>query len=161
MRIAIPQYEGAVSGAYELSQVVSMHLLDFGTLTAKDEGVHPFPAVAESYDWLEDQEVQAIVLGTIDPDNAEKLAERGIHVFTGAGDLTPAETVEQFLSAMAAALKRQSEGGCCGGHGHDDDSEGCCGGKGHAQAEGEEHECCGGKGHDDGSECCGGKGHAH
>ena len=33
------------------------------------------------------------------------------------------------------------EGGCCGGHDHDDDHE-CCGGHGHHH--GDDHECCGG-----------------
>ncbi len=35
-------------------------------------------------------------------------------------------------------------GGCCGGHGHDDD-----------------HECCGGHGHDDEKDGCRGGGHCH
>jgi predicted Fe-Mo cluster-binding NifX family protein len=138
MRIAIPRYKGTVSGAYELSDKVSLHLLDFATMEAKDEGEHAFPAVAESFQWFEAHEVQAVVMGTIDPDNAEKLSEKGIHVFTGAGDLTPAQTVEQFQLAMATALRRRPRGGADSGEGH---------------------ECCGGKGHDDGSECCGGKGH--
>lgn len=156
MRIAIPQYKGTVSGAYELSQSVSLHDLDFQKLSASDAETLVFPKVPESIGLLVEKNVQAILVGTIDPDNAELLAEKGIHVFTGAGDLSPAETVVHFMNLMKEALERRAQasgGGCCGGHGESEG--GCCGGE---NAE-DDHECCGGKGHDDGSECCGGKGH--
>lgn len=155
MRIAIPQYKGTVSGAYELSQSISVHDLDFQKLSIADAEMLVFPKVAESFDLLVGKNVQAILVGTIDPDNAEILSERGIHVFTGAGDLTPAETVVHFMKLMSEALQRRAQaqaeqgGGCCGGHG------GC----GQEEESGEDHECCGGKGHEDGGECCGGKGH--
>ena len=151
MRIAIALYEGSVSGAYELSQTVSSQLLDLETGLARDEGAHPFPAMSDSVQWCLDRDVQAVVVGTIDPDNADKLADRGIHVFTGAGELTVAETVEQMLLALSAVLRGQKHGGCGCGHGGEE------GEKDHG---GEDHECCGGKGHGDGSECCGGAGHA-
>ena len=147
MRIAIALYKGSVSGAYELSQTVSLHLLDFEAGSAGPEGVHPFPAVSDSVQWFLDRDVQAVVVGTIDPDNADLLADRGIHVFTGAGELTVDETIEQMLLALSAVLGGHEHGGCGCGHGE-------------ASAEKDDHECCGGKGHDDGSECCGGKGHA-
>lgn len=155
MRIAIPQYKGTVSGAYELSQSVSLHDLDFQKLSATDAEVLVFPKVPESFGLLVEKNVQAVLVGTIDPDNAELLAEKGIHVFTGAGDLSPAETVVHFMNLMNEALRRRAHagGGCCGGHG---EAGGGCGG---GEEGGDEHECCGGKGHEDGSECCGGKGH--
>jgi predicted Fe-Mo cluster-binding NifX family protein len=155
MRIAIALYKGSVSGAYELSQTVSLHLLEFETGTAADEGTHPFPAVSESVQWFLDRDVQAVVVGTIDPDNADKLADRGIHVFTGAGELTVEETIEQMMLALTAVLRGHQHGGCGCAHGESDGDD-CCGGK----DKGDDDECCGGKGHDDGSECCGGKGHA-
>gem|GEM_PF-1295140 len=156
MRVAIPQYQGVVSGAYELSQTVSLHDLDFQNLSAADAGTHPFPKVSESVGWFSNNQVHAILIGTIDPDNAEALSEQGIHVFTGAGDMSPTETVNHFLHLMRASMDRHAKGhggGCCGGHGESEG--GCCGGDESA----DDHECCGGKGHDDGSECCGGKGH--
>ena len=152
MRIAIPQYKGTVSGAYELSRKVSLHLLDFDEMTCVEEAEHDFPKVPDSFQWFVDQQVRAVLIGTIDPDNAELLADRGIHVLMGAGELSPQETAEYFLRAMAAAIQRRQSGGCCGGH-EDGEEDGCCGGHG------DDHECCGGKGHEDGSECCGGKGH--
>lgn len=157
MKIAIPQYKGTVSGAYELSQRVSLHKLDFGTMTCELEGEHEFPKVPESFQWFVDQGVKAVLIGTIDPDNAELLSERGIHVLMGAGDLSPQDTAEYFMKAMVSAIQRRSQagGGCCGVHGHEGEEGGCCG-----DSEGsDDHECCGGKGHEDGSECCGGKGH--
>lgn len=156
MRVGIPQYQGVVSGAYELSQTVSLHDLDFQNLSISDAGSHAFPKVADSFEWFGTNGVQAILVGTIDPDNADILSEKGIHVFTGAGDMPPTETVNHFLHLMRSALDRHAKGhggGCCGGHG--ESQGGCCGGE---SAE-DDHECCGGKGHDDGSECCGGKGH--
>ena len=155
MRIAIALYKGSVSGAYELSQTVSLQLLEFETGSATDEGTHPFPSVPDSVQWFLDHEVQAVVVGTIDPDNADRLADQGIHVFTGAGELTVAETIEQMLLALSAVLRGHQHGGCGCAHDQEED-EGRCGGK----DSGDDHECCGGKGHDDGSECCGGKGHA-
>jgi len=157
MRIAIPQYEGTVSQAYELSRQISVHKLDFRTGTSTDEGLHDF-SLASSFGWLADRDVQAILVGTIDPDNAEILSQAGVHVFTGADDLAPAENVERFIALMREAIARRPAGGCCGGHGgcHDDapsDQEhGCCGGHGN-----DDHECCGGVG---GEDCCGG-GHDH
>lgn len=148
MRIAIPQHQGLVSGAYELSQSVSLHDLDFQNLSVSEGGIHDFPGVQGSFEWMGGNGVQAVLVGTIDPDNAEILSERGIHVFTGAGEMEPAETVEHFMRLMLSAMQRQAGGGCCGGHG------GC----GSHEDEGD-HECCGGAGHEDGSECCGGKGH--
>ena len=157
MRIAIPQHQDVVSGAYELSQKISIHTLDFQQMSVEEGGLHDFPAVAESFEWLLAKGVQAVLVGTIDPDNAERLAEKGIHVFTGAGEMSPAETVGHFMSLMRAAVERQAQGGgCCGGHGEsggccggeEDEAEcangdECCGGKGHGEAEGEAHECCG------------------
>lgn len=156
MRIAIPQYEGTVSQAYELSRQISVHKLDFQAGTSTDEGMHDF-SLASSFGWLADRQVQAILVGTIDPDNAELLSQAGIHVFTGADDLSPAENVERFVALMREAIARRPRGGCCGGQGaHDEASSGehgCCGG--HAEAD--DHECCGGSG---GEGCCGG-GHDH
>lgn len=149
MRIAIALHGDAVSGAYELSRTMSLQLLEFETGTARDEGSHPFPSVSDSVQWCLDRDVRAVVVGTIDPDNADLLADRGIHVFTGAGDLTVAETVEQMVLALSAVLGGRRRGGC-----------GCHGGGEGAMDRGEDHECCGGKGHEDGSECQGGKGHA-
>lgn len=147
MRIAIPQYQDTVSGAYELSQTVSLHDIDFRNQSIAAGGTLVFPKVEDSFGWLVENHVQAVLVGTIDPDNADLLAEKGIHVFTGADDLTPSETAGHFMKLMGEALKRRqsaSGGGCCGGHGES------------AQ---DGHECCKGTGHDDGSECCGGKGH--
>lgn len=151
MRIAIALHEGSVSGAYELSQAVSLRNLDFSSESAVDEGELPFPAVPDSVQWFLDREVNAVVVGTIDPDNADRLADQGIHVFTGAGELTVEETVEQMMLAMAAALRGHGRGGCGCSHG---DGQGSCA----DGADGDDHECCGGAGHEDGSECCGGKG---
>ncbi len=149
MRIAIPQYKGTVSGAYELSQSVSLHDLDFQDMSSQDVEMLVFPSVADSFDLLVSKEVDAVLVGAIDDDNAEAFSEKGIHVFTGAGEMSPSETVEQFMKLMIDALQRRGHGGgCCGGHGG-------CGG----ESDEDDHECCGGKGHDDGSECCGGKGH--
>ena len=156
MRIAIPQHQGLVSGAYELSKSISLHDLDFQNMSVAEGGLHDFPEVSNSFDWMDKNGVQAVVVGTIDPDNADVLADRGIHVFTGAGELEPSETVQQFMQLMLSAMQRHSGGGCCGGHGGQGEG-GCCGGHDHGEAD--DHECCGGKGHDDGSECCGGKGH--
>ena len=157
MRIAIPQYQGTVSGAYELSQAISVHDLDFQKLSITDAEMLVFPKVQASFELLVEKKVQAILVGTIDPDNADILSEKGIHVFTGAGDLSPAETVVHFMNLMSEAMQRRAQahtqgGGCCGGGESDG---GCCGGE---KAE-DDHECCGGKGHEDGGECCGGKGH--
>ncbi len=175
MRIAIPQYEGTVSQAYELSRQISVHKLDFKAGTSADEGLHDF-SLASSFGWLADRQVQAILVGTIDPDNAEILSQAGIHVFTGADDLAPAENVERFVALMREAIARRPQGGCCGGHGgqsedSSDKEHGCCGGHGEA----DDHECCGGsggegccggghdhegsQGHGDDHECCGGTGH--
>lgn len=58
-------------------------------------------------------------------------------------------SIEEIREATADEIEQgglEKAGGCCGGHGHDED----------------DHECCGGKGHKDPSEkCCGGKGHCH
>ncbi len=156
MRIAIPLYKGSVSGVYELSQTISLHLLEFASGNAVDEGSHPFPPVPDSVKWFLDHDVQAVVVGTIDPDNADKLADQGIHVFTGAGELTVAETIEQMLLALSAAMRGHQHGGCGCSHGNEK-AEDCGGGKEHD----DDHECCGGAGHADGSECCGGKGHGN
>lgn len=169
MRIAIPQFQGTVAGAYELSKSVSLHLLDFGNMNSQDEGLLEFPGAEASFGWLAERDVDAVLVGTIDPDNAQYLADRGIHVFTGADDISPSENVERFLKLMREALTRGNQGGgCCGGHGghghdHGEKSEGgCCGGGGHSHAEKEESGCCGGGGHShaakDEHECCGGGG---
>lgn len=158
MRIAIPQHQGTVAGAYELSRSISLHTLDFGAMQSQDEGLLEFPGAEASFGWLAEKDVDAVLVGTIDPDNAQALADRGIHVFTGADDLPPAENVERFLKLMREALTRGRQGGCCGGHGHDHgEGGGCCGG-GHHHEHGakEEHECCGGGGED----CCQGEGHS-
>lgn len=173
MRIAIPQHQGTVAGAYELSKSISLHLLDFGAMKSQDEGLLEFPGADASFGWLAERDVDAVLVGTIDPDNAQSLADRGIHVFTGADDISPTENVERFLKLMREALTRGNQGGgCCGGHGghgHDHGAKeegGCCGGGGHSHghAEKEEGGCCGGGGHAHHHgekaehECCGGTG---
>ncbi|HNY30952.1 MAG TPA: hypothetical protein PKO15_08690 [Fibrobacteria bacterium] len=158
MRIAIPQHQGAVAGAYELSKSISLHLLDFAGMQSQDEGLLEFPGTDASFGWLAERDVDAVLVGTIEPDNAQSLADRGIHVFTGADDLSPTENVDRFLKLMREALTRSHQGGgCCGGHGHQHGGEsegGCCGGHGHHHED--DHECCGGGGED----CCQGEGHA-
>ncbi len=157
MRIVIPQYQGLVSQAYELSKTISIFDVDFQNMAVAEGAAHDFPAVGESFDRFVELGIQAVLVGTIDPDNAEILADKGIHVFTGAGDMTPSETADQFLHLMRAAIDRQAQGhsgGCgCGGHGRSSESEasgcqgqgsetageGCCNGAGH----GEDHVCCG------------------
>lgn len=166
MRIAIPQHQGSVAGAYELSKSVSIHLLDFANMKSQDEGLLEFPGAEASFGWLAERDVDAVLVGTIDPDNAQSLADRRIHVFTGADDLSPTENVERFLKLMREALTRgQHGGGCCGGHGHSHGGEsegGCCGGGHHHHEEKDEGGCCGGHGHhhahEDDHECCGGTG---
>jgi len=159
MRIAIPQYEGTVSGAYELSKKVSIHLLDFQESKSHDEGLYDFPGVANAVEWLTEREVNAILVGTIDPDNADLLADARISVFTGADDLDPTENVARFLTLMGEAIARRAQAGCCGGgcHGEAEGSEeGCCSeGEGCDCQEGEaDHECCGGAGHEDPDHVC-------
>lgn len=152
MKIAIPQYEGTVSQAYELSQNVSLHQLDFQESRSADQGLYAFPGAEASIEWMSEQGVQAILVGTIDPENAEQLADAGIHVFTGADDLSPADNVDRFITLMREALSRKPAGGCCGGHGACDEEEGsgCCGGSDAS----DDHECCGGAGHDDPDHVC-------
>lgn len=106
MIIAIPQYKGTVSGAYELSQTVSVHRLDVVQGCSLEDTVHPFPAVRSACDWFCSQDVKAVLVGTIDPDNAEELAGRGINVFMGADDLAPAENVTRFLRYLDKAWRR-------------------------------------------------------
>lgn len=156
MRIALPCYQNVVSGAFQLSQTIAIHDIDMVSASIGEPVSHPFPGVEAAPAWLAEQGVQAVVVGTIDPDHADPIADLGIHVFMGAGDEAPDVVAGQFLQIMIRSLQRREQGGgCCGGAGHDDGSE-CCGGKGHEDGS----ECCGGKGHEDGSECCGGKGHA-
>jgi len=155
MLIAIPQYKGTVSGAYELSREISLHRLQFASGSYEDEGVFPFPGVEAAVAWLQEREVRAVLVGTMDPDNAEVLANQGINVFTSADDMSPADNVQRFLALMRNAIARQrgEGGGCCGGggchdHGETEASEGheCCGGGG--------DDCCGGTGHDDPDHVC-------
>jgi FKBP-type peptidyl-prolyl cis-trans isomerase SlyD len=151
MLIAIPQYKGTVSGAYELSLEISLHRVQFASGTHEDEGIFPFPGVQAAVAWLQEKDVRAVLVGTMDPDNADVLADLGINVFTGADDMTPAENVGRFVALMRDAIARQhahqNGGGCCGGGG--------CGEHGEAEGSEEGHECCGGGGED----CCGGAGH--
>lgn len=161
MLIAIPQYEGTVSGAYELSRKISLHRMDFKNNSTSDEGLYDFPGVKESFAWLAARGVNAILVGTIDPDNADLLADAGTSVFTGADDLDPAENVQRFLLLMGEAIARKAKaaGGCCGGGSCSEEGEahehakegGCCGGAEDAP----DHDCCHGAGHDDPNHVCG------
>lgn len=159
MLIAIPQYQGTVSGAYELSRQISLHRLDFEKGTFQDEGLHDFPGVAASFAWIAARGVNALLVGTIDPDNADILADAGTSVFTGADDITPAENVERFLVLMGEALARRAKaakGGCCGGEcasesGEHAEGDGCC----HGAEDAPDHDCCHGAGHDDPDHVCG------
>ena len=162
MLIAIPQFQGTVSGAYELSRQISLHRMDFQNKTTHDEGLFDFPGVKDSFAWLSARGVNAILVGTIDPDNADLLADAGTSVFTGADDLDPEENVQRFLVLMGEALARRAKatsGGCCGGGScaeegpaHEHASEGgCCGGAEDAP----DHDCCHGAGHDDPDHVCG------
>jgi len=151
MRIAIAGYEDTVSGAWQLSQTLCLYRLDFQGGEVLEEGVHPFPGIDAAATWLKEQEVKAVLVGTIDPDHADPIADGGVHVFTGADGAAPTEIAHHFLQVMRSALVRGQGGGCCGGHGAEE--SGCCGGHDHGQ---EESGCCGGGG---GENCCGGTGH--
>lgn len=157
MRIAISQLDGNVSDAYERSGALSIHTLDLEKGASNDEGVHPFPGFEPSLRWLEERDVQVLLTGSIDPDNAMLLGQAGVQVFTGADDMSPADNVRRFLTLVQEAMAHRShEGGCGCGNGHcheesDDDHE-CCGG--HCHDGEDDHECCGGTGHDDPDHVC-------
>lgn len=106
MRIAIILHEGQVSPVYELAQTVSLHDVEVREGARHDVGVHPFD-LATSFGWMVEQGVRALLVGTIDPDNAEVLSKSGIHVFMGADDLSPAANVERFIALMRKALERR------------------------------------------------------
>jgi hypothetical protein len=155
MLIAIARYQDTVSGAWELSQSISLHRLDFQAGVVTEEARHPFPGVPAAPQWLKEQGASAMLVGTIDPDNADVIADQSIHVFTGADGASPEEIAHHFLKLMRGAMNRGPGGGCCGGHGGEEDAAGCCGGHEHEHGE-EEGGCCGGGG---GENCCGGTGH--
>jgi len=80
----------------------------------------------------------------------------GNHELAGVAlnfDIEVASIREATASELANGLHQHAHGGCCGGHGHEDEDHECCGGHGHD----DDHECCGGKGHADKEEggCCG------
>lgn len=167
MRIAIPQSQGAVAEAYAASGSISLHKLDFNAMESRDEGLLEFASGESSVGWLAERDVDAVLVGSIEPEIAQSLADRGIHVFTGADDLSPSENVSRFLKLMREALERSQGGGCCGGgghghhHGHEGHGGGCCGGGGHGHHHHDQDEggCCGGHGHQkEDHECCGGTG---
>lgn len=153
MRIAISQFDGSVSEVFEQSLQISLHLLDLENQTSTDEGTHPFPGLESSLEWFASRDVQVLLTGSIDPDNAMRLGqEAGVQVFTGADDLSPADNVKRFLALVMEAMNRGHGGCCCGGHDHDEDDEHeCCGGGG---CHDDDHECCGGSGHDDPDHVC-------
>lgn len=138
MRIAIIQHQSAVSPVYELADEISVHELDFKSGTSNDVERQPFK-LSSSFSWLVEHKIQGLLVGTIDPDNVEILSKSGIHVFTGADDISPAENVERFIVLMRKSLVRKKVGleeashECRGGHGDD-----CCGGAGHDDPN---HEC--------------------
>lgn len=151
MRIAIAGYQDTVSGAWQLSQTLKVYTIDVAQGAVIVEGSHPFPGVETAGAWLTEREVKAVLVGTIDPDHADPIADGGIHVFTGADGASPDEIANHFLGLMRGAVQR-GRGGCCGSHqGHDE--EGCCGGHDHEASDG--GGCCGGGGEN----CCGGAGH--
>lgn len=153
MRIAIAGYKDIVSGAWQLSQTLEVYMLDVAQGAVIPEGSHPFPGIQDAGPWLQERKVQAILVGTIDPDHADPIADKGIHVFTGAEEIAPEAIAGHFLAMLQGALLRgRGQGGCCGSHGGHEE-EGCCGGHGHEGAD--EGGCCGGGGED----CCGGAGH--
>jgi predicted Fe-Mo cluster-binding NifX family protein len=97
MHIAIAQYKGAVSGAYELSDAVSIYGIDLVGSKVVEVGLFPFPGVASARTWLIEKGVVSLLVGTIDPDNAESLADKGINVFMFADDMSPADNAERVL----------------------------------------------------------------
>jgi len=157
MRIAISLFDGNVSEVYELSHQISLYALDFENGTIADEGTHAFPGLESSLEWFAEREVEALLTGSIDPDNAMQLGQGGTQVFTGADDISPADNAKRFLALVQEAIQH-GHGGCgCGGHCHDDADEEAheCGGEGCCNGEGEDdHECCGGAGHDDPNHVC-------
>ena len=60
---------------------------------------------------------------------------------TGTQETIPVGFIIDYI-IQDQQRNHQHGGGCCGGHGHDED-HGCCGGHGHD----DDHECCGGNGH--------------
>ncbi len=98
----------------------------------------------------------AVLCGSVDAATKEALVEKGVLAF-GTEALTAGEAIAEFEEANPAGQHGGcGGGGCCGGHGHDEEHEhaheggGCCGG-GQEKKEGG----CGGKGG------CGGHGHDH
>lgn len=156
MRIAISQLDGNVSEAYETSGGISLHLLDIENGTSQDEGIHAFPGFTPSVTWLAERDVQVLLTGSMDHDNAMVLMQAGVQVFTGADDLSPSDNVQRFLALVQEAMQRRSHGCGCGGHCHEEtaeeESHECCGG--HCHDEADDHECCGGAGHDDPDHVC-------
>lgn len=108
MRIAIIRHKGEVSPVYELAQTISVHEVDVKSGVGTDLGVHPF-VLDTSFAFLAAEQVKAVLVGTIDPDNAEILSRSGIHVFMGADDIPPAENVDRFVALMRRSIERGAE----------------------------------------------------
>lgn len=155
MRIAISQLDDKVSETFEASSHLALHVLDFENNASSSEGLHAFPGMEQSLEWLASRDVQVLLTGSMDPDHAMNLGQEGIQVFTGADDIGPAENVQRFLMLVREAMANRSQGcGCGGGHCHSESEEEheCCGGSCHE--DGDDHECCGGAGHDDPNHVC-------
>jgi len=154
MKICVPvRVPNGLESCIEPHLPNAEHLLFFDTETRAIEhlALREYQAAAG-----EPPRFDAVLCGSVDAATKEALVEKGILAF-GTEALTAGEAIAEFEAANPVAQQGGcGGGGCCGGHGHDEEHAhaheggGCCGGGGEKKEGG-----CGGGGG------CGGHGHEH